>query len=134
MKLGRPREIDRKRAIEIYNRTQSLRRTAEIVGCTHEAVRYLLVQEGVERRRLEARGEPSTHLGRLIRTKRVAAGLSLRGLASMVRAPSTYPGVWESCGKRPGLIYASRVAAALDIPLQDLADAAERDAAEKETR
>ena len=73
-----------------------------------------------------------THFGRLVQDRRLELGLCLRELGKSSRCSIAYLSSLENRPQFPGILKASRIAAALNIPLQDLADAAELDAKEKE--
>ena len=73
-----------------------------------------------------------TNLGRLLQSRRLELDLTLQDVKTLVRCSATHFNQVEIGGKGLGLLLAGRIAVAFGIPLQDLADAAERDAQEKE--
>lgn len=130
----RTQKINVDEAARMYSEGHTLLDVAKRFDCAMRSVSRTLARQGVERRPTGRPPKaPTTQLGKLLQPARIKTGLSQREAAGYIGASDTWVQMLEAGAMKTfSLLLASRLAALLDIPLQDIADAAERDAQQKE--
>ncbi len=132
-------EETKRNVAEAYEGGRSTREIARAFGVGHSTVNRWCRQQGAHIRpsgsqpgRPKSTSTARNALGALLQTRRLEQGLTQQELGSLIGSTHSHIAHIESGTRGLSLARANRISAALDIPIQDLADAAERDAQEKE--